>query len=127
MAFGDTLTLADHAAANKTFNRQSSLQNGVDYVESTATAGDQRKLSIRHTNAGTSVAKGAGAVRRHLFQTTHTRYNGTLGKQEKMVVNTTVTMDPGSSFTTADLQHLVAFEKSFFTDGNLDKLVRDEA
>lgn len=126
MAFADPITLADNAAANQTFTRQSAQQNGSDWIETDATLGQARTITIRHSNAGTSVAKGAGAIRRHLVQFALTQYNSTLGKQEKAVLNLTLTVDPGSSIAASDLYHLMAFAKNFLSSANVDKLVRDE-
>jgi hypothetical protein len=126
MAFADPIIVADHAAANQNFTGRSSMQGGSDWIEDDATLTDQRQLSIRHSNAGPSVLKGQTPIRRHLVQFQHVKYDSTIGKNVKMVLNTTLTIDPGAGFTTLEQQNLVAFTKNFFTDANLAKLIRDE-
>lgn len=126
MAFADPIVLADHAAANQNFTGRSSFQGGSDWVEDDATLSDQRTLSIRHTNAGPSVAKGQSPVRRHLVQLVHTKYDSTLGKNVKMTFNGTLTIDPGAGFTTTEQQNIVSFGTKFWTDTNLAKVIRDE-
>jgi hypothetical protein len=128
MAFTDPIVLADNAAANQSFTLQSKTQNGSDYIENDATGTDQRKIVIRHTNAGPSVVKGAKPVRRHLVQFTHEKLNATLGKIEKITLNVTLTTDPGASgLVAADIYHVRAFAANFLTTTNIDKLIRDES
>jgi hypothetical protein len=126
MAYADPISLPNHAATDQDFTITSRLQNGSDWVETDATPTDMRTMSIRHSNAGPSVAKGANPIRRHLVQFVHSKWNDSLAKTEKLVLNVTMTVDPGSSFTTTNQQDLVAFANGFFTDTNLAKLLRDE-
>lgn len=127
MAFSDPITANDNAAVLQTFTQTGMLQNGSDWVENDATAASTRRLVLRHSNAGASVAKGASPIRRHLQQWTHEKYNATLGKTEKLTFNLTVTQDPGASFTSTDIYDLLAFVKNFSTTGNLDKMLRNES
>jgi hypothetical protein len=131
MAFSDPITVLDRTATGKDFVLQSRTLNGSDYVEETASASDQRKILVRHQNAGPSVQKGAKAIRRHLVQFVDERYNATLGKQERAVLNVTLTIDPGSSaaLTGNGLADLAAFASNFFdpSGDTLEKLLRDES
>jgi hypothetical protein len=127
MAFTDPIVLADQLAANQTFTQTGMSKDGSYWIENDATGTDQRKLAILHSNAGASLIKGGPPARRHLFQIQHAKWNSTLGKTELATLNTTLTLDPTSSFSTANLYDLAAFLRNFYTSGNLDKLIRNEA
>jgi len=72
------------------------------------------------------VVKGSKPIRRHLVQFVHEKWNSDLGKTEKCVVNATITNDPGSTFTSTDLLHLVMFAREFLTSTRVAQLLRDE-
>lgn len=127
MALTDPITLNDHSAVLKSFVLQNRGPGGSDYVESTATATDMRKIVIRHSNAGASIVKGSKPVRRHLIQFTDEEWNSTLGKTEKATVNVTITVDPGAAgISTLEIQDLVSFAKDFLSDTRLAQMIRDE-
>lgn len=126
MAFVEPILLDDNAVVEKEFALQGRSQFGSDWIESSSTPTDMRRVIIRHSNAGASIVKGAKPIRRHLVQFVHEKFNSTLNKTEKVVVNVTLTVDPGSSFVTSDLHHLVEFARNFLTDSNTEKLIRDE-
>lgn len=126
MAYADPITVADNAAANQTFTLQSRQSAGSDWVESDATPTDMRKIVFRNSNAGASVAKGAKPVRRHLVQFSHEKWNSTLGKTEKAILNVTLTVDPGASFTTTNIYDLRAFAENFLSNTTIDQMLRDE-
>lgn len=127
MAFTDPIVLADQLAANQTFTGTGNVQNGSYWVENDATNADRRELAILHSNAGAGLIKGGPPLRRHLFQVKHSKWNAGLGKTEIATLNTTLTIDPTSSFSTANLYDLAAFLRNFYTSGNLDKLLRNES
>lgn len=128
MAFTDPIVLNDDAGppVPQTFVLASRLQNGSDWVEDDATAAEVRRLSIRHSNAGPSTAKGQAPIRRHLVQFTHEKYNATTLKIEKLVMNITYTIDPGATLTLQNQKDIAAFGRNFFSAANLAKLLRDE-
>lgn len=126
MAFAEPIVLANASAVNQNFVLQSRFKDGSDWIEDDATSTLTRRLSIRHSNAGPSVQKGFKPIRRHLVQMVEEKWNATLGKQEKVTLNLTVTVDPGSSVTVGEVYDLRAFMDSFLNNSNLDKLLRDE-
>jgi len=126
MAYTDPISLFDNAAAAQSFVRQSNQKDGSDWIENDSTVALTRRIVIRHSNAGTSVVKGSKPIRRHLVQFTHEAWNATLGKTEKATLNVTLTNDPGTAITAAQLYDLRAFAVNFLTTANIDKMVRDE-
>jgi hypothetical protein len=129
MAFTDPIVLADSnpiSPANQTFTRQFTAQGGSDWIENDAIPSLVRKIVMRHSNAGPSTVKGAKPVRRHLVQFTLDKWNATTAKTEKAVVNCTITVDAASSITVAEIEDLSTFAANFLTDGNVEKLLRDE-
>jgi hypothetical protein len=130
MAFADPIVLNDDTPITpvaQNFVLASRLLNGSEWIEDDASGTtDVRRLSIRHSNAGPSTAKGQFPVRRHLFQVTHEKYNATTLKIEKVVVNVTITVDPGASITVQNQKDALAFARNFVTGANLLKLLRDE-
>jgi hypothetical protein len=126
MAYTDPIVLIDNATANQTFVRQSSQKDGSDWIENDATIALTRRIVIRHSNAGASVVKGSKPIRRHLVQFTHEAWNATLGKTEKATLNVTLTNDPGTAITAAQIYDLRSFAREFLTAANIDKMLRDE-
>lgn len=127
MAFTDPIALDDSASVEQSFVLQSRQKDGSEWIESDATAGNVRRISIRHSNAGPSIQKGAKPVRRHLVQFSQETLNTTLGKTEKLVVNLTITNDPGSTLDNTEAAHLLAFVKGIIESSNfVDKILRDE-
>lgn len=127
MAFSDPITLADSESSNQSFTRQTSVQNGSNWVESDSTIDDTRTLIIRHSNAGKSVVKGAPPLQRANVAFQHAKFNSTLGVTEKAVINVNITFDSASSFLAGDFNDLAAFARNFFTETNLAKLMRKES
>lgn len=127
MAFTDPISVNDNSAALQGFTRTGYNPNGSDWVENDATATDVRSLVIRHSNVGSSATPGGKPLRRHLVQFVHSKWNASLGKTEKFVMNLTFTVDPQSALTTTNQYDILAFVKNFLTTTNFDKLVRDES
>lgn len=127
MAYADPLTLNDSAPLAHNFTKQQSVPNGSDWIDGASTATDVTKILIRHSNAGTSIVAGQKPIRRHLVQFTREIWNATLGKTEKMTLNVTLTVDPGTSFTETNRDDLEAFAANFLlSDTFTDRLMRDE-
>lgn len=127
LAFTDPISLNNNAGVAQGFTRTGQVQAGSDWTEDDATNSNQRRIIIRHRKGGKSVAKGAGFVKQHLSQFTHEKYNATLGVMEKMTLNVTLQIDPGTTFTNTDIYDLRAFAVNFYTTGNVDKIIRDES
>jgi len=125
MAFADSISLSD-GTNTRVFVLQSRLNGGCDYIWDGSTAALTRRLKIRHTNVGASVVKGQRPVRRHLAQLITESFNTDLGKTESVTTNYTLTVDPGSTLTTAPEDHRKLME-DFLTTTSIAQLVRDEA
>jgi hypothetical protein len=126
MAFTDPIVLADYAAANKSFNRGGFIPQGCQYIESTATPSDKRLLTIKHTTSGLGPNK--SPISRHLVQISHEKWNATLGKTEKLVMNLTITLENSSSFSANPNQYdILTFLKNWISTANYDKLIRGES
>lgn len=126
MAFADTITVQDAAAADKVFVLQSRFNGGADYIWDGSTASLTERLKIRHSNVGSSVVKGQKPVRRHLVQFIAEKFNTDLGKTETVTTNVTITVDPGSTLTAEPEKHR-AFVESFLSTTTMAQLIRDEA
>lgn len=126
MAFDDPIVLADNSAVDQSFTRKGVSLTSSEWVESDSTSTNIRNLSIRHASAGPSVQKGAPPVRRHLVQFKLNKWNSILMKMEVATLNVTLTVDPGSTITAANIYDLVAFQKDLLTNSVVDQLMRDE-
>lgn len=118
-----TLTLADAAAANKSFVQNKLDSTGSDRIDTTTTLAAPRLMSIRHTTTG----KGATAVDRHLIQFVHNEVDSN-GVPVAVVVNTTVQVPRSSTISRAEIDDLLAFTKNFLAvTANVDAILRNEA
>lgn len=102
---GKSFTVADTAAANKTFTPTILVAGGSQYAETTSPF---RVATIKHTmpNLGQT-----GAVDKHLVQFQH-MVPDALGKPVFATVNITVQF-PRNTVSRANLNDLLAFAKNF--------------
>lgn len=118
-----TITLADSAAANKTFTQNKIDSSGSERIDTSTSLASPRIMAVRHSTSG----KGPSAVDRHLVQFTHqeTDSNGnTLG----VVVNTTISVPRASSISRTEIDDLLAFSKNFLAvPANVDAILRNES
>lgn len=126
MAFDDPIVIADNSAANQSFTRKGVSLSTSEWIENDATSTNIRTLSIKHASAGPSVQKGSPPVRRHLVQFKLNKWNSILMKMEAATVNVTLTVDPGSTITAANIYDLMAFQKNLLSTTVIDQLMRDE-
>lgn len=118
-----TLTLADAAAANKSFVQNKLDATGSDRIDTTTTLANPRIMSIRHTTAG----KGTSAVDRHLLQFVHNEADSN-GLPIAVIVNTTISVPRSSTISRAEIDDLLAFTKNFLSvTANVDAILRNEA
>lgn len=126
MAFTEPYSVNDNSATLQSFTRTGSLPTGSDWVENDATSSNRRSMKVRHSNVAASKTPGGKPVRRHLLQFVHEKWNATINKWESATINVTLTVDPQSSITAAEIYDLMAFEKNSLTTTIVDKLIRDE-
>jgi len=127
MAFADPLVINNAAAAAKSFGRKSASAGQSDGIEASSTPSDRWLMRIAHTKVGKGAAPGT-TVDRHLLQFQRVKFNSTIGADETMTFNLTVTVPSSSGLTTTDSNDGLAFIKNFLaTQANIDRLLRGEA
>jgi len=127
MAFTDPLSLNNNAAVSKSFNRKSTGIGVSEAIEAGSTVSDRTLMKIAHTKAGKGAAAGT-VVDRHLLQFQRAKFNSTIGADELMTINVTLTIPSSSGLTSTDTYDLCAYVKNFLTTtANIDRLVRGES
>ncbi len=114
---------------NHSFTRTGFLPDGKGstWIWEGSTPTLTKEMRISHQNAGKSIAPGANPVRRTLVQLVYSAYNSTTGKTEKLTLNTTFTIDPGTSLDAADAALMWAQMVDFLTtDAQLDDVLLGE-
>lgn len=124
--FSDPITLDVTGADDPIFTKTGAGPSFSNWVDNDPPAGVRREMYIKHSKVGKVNAVG-GIVQRHLVQIKHLQYNSTLGKDEVMTVNFTVTLPSAHSISAAN--KLIIYEaivKMINTAGYTDKLERNE-
>lgn len=124
--FSDPLTLDVTGADDPIFTKTGMGTNFSTWVDNDPPTGVRREMSIRHAKIGKVNAVG-GIIQRHLVQIKHLQYNSTLGKDEVMTVNLTITLPSAHAITAAN--KLIVYEaigKMLSTAGYTDRLERNE-
>lgn len=124
----DPQTIND-GVSNHNFTRTGFLPDGKGstWIWDGSTPTLTKELRISHQNAGKSIAPGANPIRRSLVQLVYTAYDATTGKTSKLTVNTTFTIDPGSSLDAADAALCWAQMVDLLTtDAQLDDILLGE-
>lgn len=124
--FADPMTLNVTGTDDPIMSRTGTAPNASTWVDTDPPTGVRREMSIRHAKVGKPGANGA-LVQRHLFQIKHLQFNETLGKDEVMTANLTVTLPTTSAISAAN--KLIIYEavtQFILTSGNMDKFERNE-
>lgn len=118
--FATSLTLADSASANKTFNKINNDVDQVLFMDSATSLATPRKIQIKHTLA----KDGVNGVDRHLVSFSVISLDAS-NKPVSATVNVTIAM-PRSVITRTQLDDLVAFAKNFLSTTNVTAVLNGE-
>jgi len=105
-----SFTIANAAAANKTYTPGISSPSAQEYVSGDSTAQVPVKATSKHTFG---IPK--GKVDKHLVQFTISRPDATSGEYGTVTMNVTVVIPP-KGVTSTDIDDIVAFGKNFLSN-----------
>lgn len=126
MAFADPITLDVTGADDPIYSRTGMGPSFSTWVDTDPPAGVRREMSIKHSSIGKANALGA-TVKRHLVQFKHSQFNETLGKDEVMLVNLTISLPTSSDISAANQLIMTESVTAFLAgSGYIAKLLRNE-
>jgi hypothetical protein len=120
------LTIADSAAANKSFVAIASTDGSSVRLDNSSTAQLPRKMRISHGVASYKIGAERFTLDRRLVSFSVAKAD-TAGLVHTGSINVTIQVPRISQFAESDLKHLWYFEKNFFTDANLTSILLGEA
>jgi len=126
MAFADPITLDVTGADDPIYSRTGMGPSFSTWVDTDPPTGIRREMAIKHSKIGKPNAVGA-VVQRHLVQFKLSQFNETLGKDEVMLVNLTVSLPTTSDITSANQLIMTDSVTAFLAgSGYVAKLLRNE-
>lgn len=126
MAFSDPITLDVTGADDPIYTRTGMGTSSSTWVDNDPPTGVRREMSIRHSKVGKAQANGA-TLQRHLVQFKHAQFNETLGKDETMIVNLTISLPSTSSISAANQLIMTESVTAFLnSSGFIARLLRNE-
>lgn len=126
MAFADPLLLDVTGADDPNYSRTGMGPSFSTWVDTDPPAGVRREMQIRHSKVGKPTATGA-TLQRHLVQFKHSQFNDTLGKDEVMIVNLTISLPSTSDISSANQLIMTESVTQFLAgSGFIAKLLRNE-
>lgn len=126
MAYTDPITLDVTGADDPVYSRTGMGPSFSTWVDTDPPTGVRREMSIKHSKIGKPNASGA-VVQRHLVQFKHSQFNETLGKDEVMLVNLTISLPTTSDISSANQLIMTESVTAFLnSSGFIAKLLRNE-
>jgi hypothetical protein len=126
MAFADPITLNVTGTDDPNYTRTGMGTNFSTWTDDSPPTGARREMSIRHSKVGKAAANGA-TLQRHLVQFKHLQFNETLGKDEVMIVNLTISLPSTTDISSADQLIMTESVTQFLAgSGFVAKLLRNE-
>jgi acyl CoA:acetate/3-ketoacid CoA transferase len=126
MAFTDPILLNVTGADDPNYTKTGMGPTFSTWVDNDPPAGVRREMQIRHSKVGKPNTLGA-VQQRHLVQFKHSQFNATLGKDEIMIVNLTISLPTTSDISAANQLIMTESVSQFLaTSGFVAQLLRNE-